>query len=201
MHLMIAFPRWITSLDLAVDNFIQQHWRSDFLDAVFGFITRLGDEGLIWIALAILLLCFKKTRKAGVVIGIAMILGALLGNGFLKNLFERPRPFRTEGGLPYPGIVKMPGIHSYSFPSGHTTSSFAAAVSLFLCNKKLGIPALVLAALIAFSRLYVYVHFPTDILGGFILGTACAILAYLLWTKVLEKLVLKLWKKATTRKS
>ena len=194
-NLAIAFPQWLVDFDLGIDNYIQEHLSNPFFDKVFTFITHLGDEGIVWILLAVILLCFRKTRKVGIVMGLALIFGLIFGNITLKNIFQRPRPFDTPGAL-LDGdslLVSRPG--EYSFPSGHTTSSFAAAVGIFLFNKKWGIPALVLAALIAYSRLYVYVHFPSDILGGIVLGTLCALLAYAVWTKGLEKPLQKKWSK------
>jgi undecaprenyl-diphosphatase len=190
--LFIEFPQWITDFDLAVDNFIHLNWTNAILDPIFTFITHLGDKGILWIVLALILMCFKKTRKIGIVMGIALVLGALFGNITLKNIFERPRPFATEGALlDAPYLIPEPS--EFSFPSGHTTSSFAAAFGIFLYHKKWGIPALVMAALIAFSRLYVYVHFLTDILVGMLLGIGCAILAYYLWNKWLEKIAVRIW--------
>ena len=193
--LAIAFPQWLIDLDLGIDNYIQEHLSNPFFDWFFSTITHLGDAGIFWILLAVLLLCFRKTRKIGIVMGMALIFGLIFGNITLKNIFQRPRPFDTPGAL-LDGdslLISRPG--EYSFPSGHTTASFAAAVGIFLFNKKWGTPALVLAALIAYSRLYVYVHFPSDILGGIVLGTGCALLAYFLWTKFMEKPLKNKWNK------
>lgn len=193
--LAIPFPQWLVDFDLGIDNFIQQHLSNPVLDAIFTFITHLGDEGILWIALALILLCFKKTRKIGIVMAMGLIFGLIFGNLTLKNIFQRPRPFDTPGALLDGDSLLIPRPGEYSFPSGHTTSSFAAAVGIFLFHKKWGIPALIMAALIAYSRLYVYVHFPTDILGGILLGTACALLAHFLWTKYMEKPLQKKWNK------
>lgn len=193
--LAIAFPQWLVDFDLGIDNFIQEHLSSPLLDKIFTFITHLGDAGILWIALAVILLCFRKTRKVGIVMGMALIFGMIFGNITLKNIFQRPRPFDTPGALLDGDSLLIPRPGEYSFPSGHTTSSFAAAMGIFLFNKKWGTPALVMAALIAYSRLYVYVHFPTDIIGGILLGTACALLAYFLWTKFMEKPLQKKWNK------
>ena len=185
--LAIPFPQWLVDLDLGFDNFLQQHIANPALDKIFTFITHLGDEGILWIALALILMCFRKTRKIGIVMGMALIFGLLFGNLTLKNIFQRPRPFDTPGALLDGDSLLIPRPGEYSFPSGHTTSSFAAAFGIFFFHKKWCIPALVIAALIAFSRLYVYVHFPSDILGGTLLGFACALLAWFLWTKFMEK--------------
>ncbi len=192
--LAISFPQWLTEWDLAVDNWILS-WHNPVTDAIFTFITRLGDGGILWIAIAVALLCFKKTRKIGITVGLGLIITTILGNEILKKIFERPRPFATEGALLQGDelLVKQPG--QFSFPSGHTGSSFAAAVSIFLYNKRFGIPALIMAALIGFSRLYVYVHFPSDVIVGAAVGTLSAVVAYLLWNKWIDKLAVKLWNK------
>lgn len=192
--LAIPFPQWLTEFDLGINNYVQT-LRNPVLDGIFTVITRLGDEGIIWIAIAVLLLCFRKTRKIGITMGIALLLGMILGNEILKKIFERPRPFHTEGAVLAADQLLIPEPGQFSFPSGHTTSSFAAAVSIFVYNKKWGIPALILAVLIAFSRIYVYVHFPTDILAGTILGIFCALVAAFAWRKYLDALVVKGWNK------
>ena len=192
--LAIPFPDWLTHWDLGVDNWIQS-WHTPWLDKIFTFITHLGDEGIIWIALALLLLCFKKTRKIGITMGLGLIITTIVGNEILKKIVERPRPFDTPGALLDGDSLLVPRPGQFSFPSGHTGSSFASAIAIVLYDRKIGIPALILAALIAFSRLYVYVHFPTDIIAGTILGTLSALAAFFLWRKWLEKLVIKGWNK------
>lgn len=192
--LAVPFPEWLTNWDLMVDNWIQS-WRTPFLDTLFTIITRLGDEGILWIAIALILLCFKKTRKIGITMALGLIITTILGNEVLKKIVQRPRPFDTPGALLDGDSLLVPRPGQYSFPSGHTGSSFASAVSIFLYDKKWGIPALVLAAAIAFSRLYVYVHFPTDVMAGTILGTLSALIAFFLWRKWIERLVVKAWNK------
>ncbi len=192
--LAIPFPQWLTEWDLGIDNWILS-WHNPVTDAIFTVITRLGDEGILWIALAIVFLCFKKTRKIGITMGLGLIITTLLGNEIIKKIVERPRPFATEGALLQGDQLLVPEPGQFSFPSGHTGSSFAAAVSIFMYDKRFGIPALVMAALIGFSRLYVYVHFPTDVIAGTILGTVSALIAYLLWNKWIDKLVVKAWNK------
>ena len=101
-------------------------------------------------------------------IGAALILGLIFGNGILKNLFQRVRPYDLEEALVQTPLIEKPS--DWSFPSGHTLASFEAATVLMIRDKRFGIPALVLAFLIAFSRLYLYVHFPSDVLAGVLLG-------------------------------
>ena len=151
-----------------------QELRNPILDSIMIVITRFGDGGIGWIVLGILLLCLKKTRKCGLVMLIAMGINFLLGNLFLKNLIARLRPCQVDAGVRM--LISTPG--GYSFPSGHTLHAFTAATAIFLYYKKSGIAAFVFASLIAFSRMYLFVHYPTDILGGLILGVAMAVLVY-----------------------
>ena len=170
----------ITQIDLKILDFLQT-LRTPVLDAIFKFITHLGDEGIIWIVLTLVLLCFKKTRRYGIVMGISLVVGTVIGNFALKNIIARPRPFTVNSDMLANLIVTPPD--SYSFPSGHTLSSFECATALFMCNKKMGIPALILAALIGFSRNYLYVHYPTDVIVGALLGIAIGVGVYLLYNK------------------
>lgn len=151
-----------------------QDLHRNWLDAAMIFITTLGDSGFIWILASLAMLCFKRTRKCGVLTLLTMGLCLIFGNLLLKNLVARPRPFMIDPSIPL--LIPAPG--EYSFPSGHTMHSFAAATMIFLHNKRMGIAALFLAALIAFSRMYLFVHFPTDILGGMTVGILAAVLVF-----------------------
>ena len=153
------------------------------LDKIMIGITSLGNAGIFWIAVAIFLICIKKTRKCGILMLISMAFGLILGNGVLKNLVTRERPCWIDENIP----LLIPNPHDYSFPSGHTLASFEAAVMIFLHNKKWGIISLVVAILIAFSRMYLFVHFPTDILGGAALGTLISILVYEVYENIKNK--------------
>lgn len=157
----------IQEFDFTVLWWIQAHLRTSFGDAVMPFITHLGSAGIFWIAFAFLLLLFPKYRKAGFDMLLGMLIGLIVGNLILKNLVARGRPCWINTDLPAM-LIAIP--EDYSFPSGHTLSSTIAALVLLRRDKRPGIPAAVLAALIAFSRMYLFVHFPTDILGGFLLG-------------------------------
>ena len=150
-----------------------QALRCPVLDALAVFFDQAGAHGEIWIAFTLLLLLFRRTRKAGFAMAVALVLYMAAGHFFLKPLFARPRPCDVDTAITI--LVKRP--HGHSFPSGHTASAFAAAFALWLQNRKLGVPALVLAAFIAFTRLYLYVHFPTDVLGGLVLGLALGFFA------------------------
>ncbi len=152
------------------------------LDQIMIVITNLGDAGLIWIGIAVILLFIKKTRKCGVLMLVSMALGLIIGNGFIKNLVARERPCWIDRSIP----LLIPEPHDYSFPSGHTLASFEAAVMIYLHNKKWGIISFVISILIAFSRMYLFVHFPTDILCGAALGTLISIFVYDGYEKIKE---------------
>ena len=159
------------AMELAVLDWVQANLRCGFLDAVLPAITRLSDHGEIWILLAAVLLLTKKYRWAGVSVALALILNLAVCNGWLKPLIGRIRPYEVNTAIRL--LVPAPG--DASFPSGHTAASFTAVTALWRAG---GVPkwlrwgALVLAAVIALSRLYLYVHWPTDVLGGAVLGAA-----------------------------
>ena len=164
----------ILQLDQNILLFIQEYIRHDWMDWFWKGITHLGDAGIFWILLTIVLLIPKKTRKAGLCMAIALILDLLITNCLLKNLVARTRPYDVANFTDL--IVKKP--KDYSFPSGHTAASFAAVTALFMSRKKLlGAISCVIAILIAFSRMYLYVHFPTDIIGGIVVGVAAGVAA------------------------
>ena len=159
-------------LDGNILLWIQEYIRNDFLTPIFKFITHMGDEGYVWIAVAILLLFIKKYRKVGPMVGVALLGSLVFNNMLIKNLVARPRPYRMIETL----TILIPEPGEYSFPSGHTSSSFAAGVVLYLMlPKKYGVPAMILAFLIGISRLYVGVHYPTDVLAGMVMGTLIAV--------------------------
>lgn len=171
----------LQAIDDAILLFIQQHFRTAFGDAVLPVITFLGNSGLIWIISAILLFSFRK-RKAGAVVALALVLSLLVGNFGLKLLIERPRPCDVDPSV----VLLIPHPGEFSFPSGHSMSSFAAAASILFFHKKWGIAAMILAGLIAFSRLYLYVHYPTDVLAGALIGVALAFLSRFLIEQMLR---------------
>lgn len=153
----------------AIMLFLQENIRSGFLTSILEFMTDLGNEGIIWIVPAALLLIKKKTRACGAAILLSLVLSLLLTNGLLKNIFQEARPF-----VAYPEIIPLVtevSASSYAFPSGHATSSFAAAFVIWrYLPRKWGICAMIIAVLISFSRIYLGVHYPGDVLAGFILG-------------------------------
>ncbi|MBD8917908.1 MAG: phosphatase PAP2 family protein [Clostridium sp.] len=151
------------------------------LDKILAFITSLGNAGIIWIVLAVVLLILPKTRKTGIIVAAALLMDLILCNLILKNLVARVRPYDVNTAIAI--LIKKP--LDFSFPSGHTAASFAAMTALFLAKmKKAWIAALVLAVLIAFSRLYFYVHYPTDVLGGAVVGILSGIIGYAIVEKI-----------------
>ena len=176
------------SFDLPVLDWIAANLWCPVLDAVMPVITLLGDAGIFWIAIAVLFIFTRKYRKTGIGMMFALMMGLLVCNIWLKPTIARIRPydFQMEYFLKEIPLL-VGGMHDFSFPSGHTIASFEAAVMILLNSKKLGIPAMILACLIAFSRLYLYVHYPTDVIASILLGTAFAFLGNWLAQKVMEK--------------
>ena len=161
-------------MELQILNMIQGI-RNSVLDAVMVFVSRIGNAGAVWIVLTVVLLAVPKTRKAGLIAAAAGGVDMILCNGILKNLFQRVRPCDVNRAVQ----LLVPRPSDFSFPSGHTAASFAAVGALYFAGmKKLWKPALVLAVMMGFSRMYLYVHYPSDILGGAIVGMACGYIGY-----------------------
>ncbi len=154
------------TLELGVLNVIQETLKTPFMDFLMPKISVIGDAGLIWILMGIVLLCSKKYKKNGIILLGSLLFGFILGNLVLKNLIARPRPCWIQNDI----LLLIKNSTDFSFPSGHTLSSFVAAFTLWRTNKVFGYWAAFLAGLIAFSRMYLFVHFPTDILGGIALA-------------------------------
>lgn len=149
------------------------------LDKIMIVLSTAGNAGILWIAAGLLLLIPKKYRRVGLQMLVAMAVTFIIGNLILKNLVARDRPCWMDTGIPL--LLASPS--DYSFPSGHSMNGFTAAVTLLLNDRRLGIPAVILAALIAFSRLYHFVHFPTDVFAGMLIGTAVALLVHRIFQK------------------
>ena len=170
--------------DLPILDWIAENIHCAFLDTVMPLITMLGDAGIFWIALSVLFLLFPKYRKIGLGMGAALLMGVLVCNVTMKPLFARIRPYDYQlehFGRTIQLLVATP--HDFSFPSGHTLASFEAATVLLINNRKLSIPAMILAVLIAFSRLYLYVHYPTDVIFSVFMGIGFAFLGNFLVKK------------------
>ena len=164
------------SFDLPILDWIQANMQSSFMDKFMPFITVFGDAGIFWMVWAALLFIFPKTRKIGLGMAIAMVFGLLVCNVTLKPLVARIRPYDLQAELGVTIKLLCETQHDFSFPSGHTIASFEAAVVLLKNSKKMGIPAMILAVLISFSRMYLYVHYPTDVIVSIVLGTLFALL-------------------------
>lgn len=176
---------------------IQEYLRSDFLDPIVKFITHSGDHGYLWIALLIILLCIPKTRRAAIIGAATLLLTFIVTNLCLKPLIGRTRPYEVIEGLTR--IIEKQSDRS--FPSGHTANSMAVGVSLWLVSKKYeiigdkklyfpkaaGWAVLVWSVLVGLSRLYVGVHFPTDVLGGAIVAILNTVIVFTVYKKWFEK--------------
>lgn len=165
---------FIQSIDFAVLDFIREHLSCRFLDIFLGIFTYLGNFGAVWIAVTLFMLISKKHRRLGIVMAIGLIFCLLTGNVLLKNLVARDRPFIVNTDI-IP-IISPPS--GYSFPSGHSYSSFMAAAIMSKYSRRLAAAAIPGAILIAFSRLYFYVHFPTDVLIGSVMGIVFGLVIY-----------------------
>ena len=175
---------WMMGLDGQILIYIQEVVRNEFFTSLFRGITALGDSGAAWVVLSLVLLIPRKTRKAGVMSLTALVFSFLVNNLMLKNLVGRVRPYEVVEGL----VPLIPRPWDYSFPSGHTGSSFAAAWVFYRkLPKRFGIPALVLAGLIGLSRLYLGVHYPTDVLFGVFSGIGSGCIALLIMKAVIDK--------------
>lgn len=175
---IICFGLILWKFDFEILFFIRDNIRNPIMNSIVAFYTTLGDDGVIWIVLGVILLIPKKTRKCGIMVLAALLVMLVINNIILKNIIARSRPYAT-----YPELVEDIAnlIHvpkSYSFPSGHTVSAMAVAFTILTQHKKMGVVALVCATLMGLSRLYVGVHFPTDVYGGMIVGGLIALLVW-----------------------
>lgn len=186
--------------------YIQEYIRSDFLNPIMKVLTHSGDKGILLIVLILAFLIIPRTRAIGIMSTISIVIEALLNNVLLKNLIARTRPYDEIEGL-----INLVGRQSdYSFPSGHTGAAFAVAgamlvVALFglpmiektgefkredpsLTFKLISVILIMYATLLAFSRMYVGVHYPTDVLCGLLLGLGTSAVAYLIYQVAIKKI-------------
>ena len=171
------------NIDSSILFFIQENLKCNFLDSIMPIISAIGNDGIFFILLGLFLVLFKKYRPCGVTILTALLFSFIICNVILKPTIARIRPFDI-----YPDVTMLiPKLSDFSFPSGHSSISFAFATSVFMYYKKTGIAACVLACLIAFSRLYLFVHYPTDVLAGIILGIFCGVTANWLIKQLIKK--------------
>ena len=219
----------ILNFDLSVFEFFEKFIRMDWLTPIMKIITTLGDDGIFFIILGLVMLFFKKTRKAGLVCLGALLVMTLLNNELIKPIMERPRPYnltilpqaaqkafeeygrdydwvglfgkidwsidrfpgfaeKWNAGYVWPDIVDYMSSKSLSFPSGHTSSAFtfAMAIALVLKKKSVSIPAFIFAFLMGISRIYVGVHYPTDVIVGAVVGIIYAVIGYVIFAKLYD---------------
>lgn len=172
---------WLLEKDGLLLRWLMETFSHPVLDKIMIFISSLGNKGMIWIAIGVLFLLFgfrkKIWRSRGLLVLLSLAVNFLACNMVLKPLVDRTRPYYV---LDYTPLI--PPVGDPSFPSGHTSASFAAATAIYCINKKWGIAAYLLAAVMGFSRLYLGVHFPTDVLFGAVVGMVAAkIVVYIFW--------------------
>lgn len=173
-----VFSYWADHFDLPILDWIAARLACPALDVLMPAITALGDAGILWIAIAVILLLIPRQRDVGLRMAAALIIGLVVCNLCMKPLFARPRPYDYQWQHYGKAIdLLIEAEHDFSFPSGHTIASFEAATVIAICRKKWGIPAFAVAFLIAFSRLYLYVHYPTDVLCSVVFGIGIGFLA------------------------
>ena len=156
----------IQEIDFKILDWIQENLRCGFLDWLAPKLTLFGELGIFWIVVAAVFIYFKQYRRCGIEMCCGMLTSLLVGNVLLKNIVARDRPCWINEAVNL--IVSVPT--DYSFPSGHTLICFIPATIIMMRDKRLGIPAYIISVLVAFSRLYLYVHFPTDVLFGMVIG-------------------------------
>ena len=180
------------SFDLPILDWIQANLQSGLMDTIWPIITLFGDAGIFWMIWATLLLFLPKHRRTGLGMWFALALGLLICNITLKPLVGRIRPYdfqitelgKTWNDILLGGKLLVETPHDFSFPSGHTIASFEAATVLLINSPAMGIPAMILAVLIAFSRLYLYVHYPTDVIFSIFAGILFAIIGNMIAKKI-----------------
>lgn len=172
----------IQNIDFYILDFLQTMARSPFWDKFFAFFTTLGDP-VMFICYAAILLVIKETRKDGIMVSCGLLAGLALGNGLIKHLVNRARPCWIRPEVPL--LIKNPT--DSSFPSGHTLSVTIFAIILIHNHPKLAYGLIPVALLLAYSRMYLYVHFPSDVLAGLLLGTGIGLATCFLSPKVEKK--------------
>lgn len=170
---MEVIMEFIQSFDNSILYYIYENWHNAFTNGLFVAISSISNGGFIWIALGIAMLFSRKWRPTGIIMLLSLGLSAVIGSVILKNIFCRLRPFVADPSLEM--LIGLPGGY-YSFPSGHSTAAGAGAAAVFLRHKGYGAAAVAYALLVALSRVFLVVHYPTDVLCGLALGALCSIL-------------------------
>ena len=164
----------MNAVEIGILDGIQDIFRNDVLDVVMKFISRIGDLGAVWIALAVVLLIIPRTRRSGVALALSLIAELLLCYVIVKPIAARTRPYDINTDI----VLLTEKLNDYSFPSGHTAAAFAAVTALFKCRNRIWIPALVLGIFMGLSRLYLYMHYPSDVIAGVLFGIASGMLGF-----------------------
>lgn len=169
----------IQNFDNYILGSIKKHLQNRYLDKVMPIVTAMGNLGFVWIVIVVFLMLHGQYRMIGSIVALTLIISTSIGEGIIKHIVKRIRPCNCISNINL--LISKP--MSYSFPSGHTLSSFAVAemLSMFFIRYKLIF--IVIAILIAFSRLYLYVHYPSDVLAGVIIGILCSKLIYITFQK------------------
>lgn len=176
----------IEKIDYFILEFIQSKIENPIMDKVMVYITRLADLDVLWILIALIFLNINNYHKDGITIIVSLVLCALIGNLTLKNLFTRTRPCDAKEILNL--LIKRP--KDYSFPSGHTMVSIASAYVIFNADYRLGIISWIIALLISFSRMYLYVHYPSDVAAGALIGVFIGIFSiYIMNLEYIERII------------
>lgn len=170
----------MNGFEVEILKFINSIFSHSILDKVFSFISFLGNKGAVWILITAILLIFPKTRKAGLCASLALIFCLVIGNGILKPLVDRARPYDFDNSLK----IIIPKLKDGSFPSGHTMAAFAFASAVSLHFKKWAICVYSAASLMALSRLYLMVHYPTDVFFGVVFGLVFGFVSFKLTKRI-----------------
>ena len=170
----------IKIFDNYILSVIRKYLKNRYLDILMPIVTSMGNLGIIWIAMAIALLLDKPYKTIGAIIILTLIISTIVGEGIVKHMVKRVRPCNEKNNINL--LISKP--ISYSFPSGHTSSSFAVAGVLSMYFGEYKIIFMTIAFLIALSRLYLYVHYPTDVIGGIIIGMLCSKLVFIILKEI-----------------
>lgn len=187
---------WIKEMDFTILNWIHENLVCDFLDKLMPAVSFLGNAGWIFILFAVIMLCIPKTRKWGASLGTALIFGLVFGNMLIKNAVARTRPYDMVEGI----TLLVDKLKDYSFPSGHTMAAFEffGVLCMMPIKKIYKVLAGIFAFLMAFSRLYLYVHFPSDVIAGMVLGFLFGIMAVRIVNMIDEEQKIKKQLKTTS---
>lgn len=165
------------NFDFPILYFIQENMVNPILNSIMLFFTHLGEFGIIWFLISIIMIFNKKYRRCGILMICSMALAFILGEICIKNVVCRVRPCYQDTTINM--LIEKP--KGYSFPSSHSSTSFAMMSASIYYNRKLGFALLPIALIICFSRLYLFVHFPSDVIGGALLGTLSAVIVLLIY--------------------